>query len=206
MVMRVGRKTFSRLREFFGDAGGAITVEFVVTLPILLAALGFAAQYGEAMQTRNSLDVAARDAARLISRAPLDDTGTTVHPDFLCAAREIITARLGDSVSLFDSSADGLTSLGCTGFYTDASNGIAMDGDGAPITDSISIVATATETTITIDAFAEFTFAQFFQFRENDAEFTTENGTTVYSYQALERKSYAEGIWMTAVEEWPRTQ
>ena len=140
--MRVGRNTFDRIRRFFGESQGAITVEFVVTLPILLAALGFAEQYGQAMQTRNSLDVAARDAARFISRAPLDPTGTTVPDLFLCTARGIIETRMGDSITLFGGSTEGNDALGCTGYYTDEAGDIALNGDGTPIVDSISIVST----------------------------------------------------------------
>lgn len=204
--MRVGRNSLSRIRSFVSDTRGAITVEFVVTLPILLAALGFAEQYGQAMQTRNSLDVAARDAARFISRAPLDPTGTTVPDTFLCTARGIIETRMGDAITLFDSEQDGMDSLGCTGFYTNGSGEIATDGSGAPVVDSISIVATSTSTQITIKAFADFAFVKFIGMRESDAEFTTENGNAVYSYTDLEERSFAEGIWMTATENWPRTQ
>ena len=204
--MRVGRNTFNRIRNFLRDSQGAITVEFVVTLPILLAALGFAEQYGQAMQTRNSLDVAARDAARFISRAPLDPTGTTVPDVFLCAARGIIETRMGDSITLFGGAEDGTESLGCTGYYTNSGGDIATNSEGAPIVDSISIVSTATSTQITIKAYAEFAFVKFIGFRSTDAEFTTQNGTAVYNYTELEQRSFAEGIFMTATENWPRTQ
>lgn len=204
--MRVGRNTFHRIRGILGDTRGAITVEFVVTLPILLAALGFAEQYGQAMQTRNSLDVAARDAARFLSRAPLDPTGTTVPDVFQCAARGIIEARMGDSITLFDGGSDGLEQLGCTGFYTNNSGEVATGSDGQPIVDSISIVATADSTIVTIRAFAEFSFVKFIGFRQTDVEFTTVNGNAVYRQAALEERSFAEGIWMTVTEDWPRTQ
>ncbi|WP_283810337.1 TadE/TadG family type IV pilus assembly protein [Pontivivens nitratireducens] len=204
--MRVGRKTLDRIRKFFGDSQGAITVEFVVTLPVLLAALGFAEQYGQAMQTRNSLDVAARDAARFISRAPLDPTGTTVPDEFLCKARGIIETRMGDSISLFDGAADGTDPLGCTGYHTNAGGEIATNENGQPIVDSISIVSTASSTRITIKAYAEFAFVKFIGMRDKDAEFTTENGVAVYNYTELEQRSFAEGIFMTATENWPRTQ
>lgn len=204
--MRVGRETLNRIRKFVGDTRGAITVEFVVTLPILLAALGFAEQYGQAMQTRNSLDVAARDAARLISRAPLDPTGTTVPDVFLCAARGIIQARMGDSISFFENSEGSLDALGCTGFYTNEAGDIATGSDGQPVVDSVSIVATSTSTQITIRAFAEFSFVRFISARETDVEFTEQDGVRTYRAVDLEERSFARGIWMTATENWPRTQ
>lgn len=204
--MRVGRTTISCIRRFFGGERGSITVEFVVTLPILLAALGFAEQYGQAMQTRNALDVAARDAARFISRAPLDETGTTVPDGFLCAAREIITARLTGSISFFEGGDVGLTRLGCTGFYADAGGEVATDGSGAPVTDSIQIIATPESTQIVIVAYAEFGFMKWFDFRTQDAEFTNDGANASYRYTELQKRTKIEGLWMTAEEVWPRTQ
>ncbi|MEL6598769.1 MAG: TadE/TadG family type IV pilus assembly protein [Pseudomonadota bacterium] len=86
--------------RFIRDAGGAVTVEFVVTLPILFAVLAFASQYGRAMQVRNAMDVAVRDAARYVARAP---TVSGVIPnEFTAKATDLVTARIissGDAVT-----------------------------------------------------------------------------------------------------------
>ncbi|MEL6679839.1 MAG: TadE family protein [Pseudomonadota bacterium] len=83
---------------------GAVTVEFVVTLPILFAVLAFASQYGRAMQVRNAMDVAVRDAARYIARAPSVDG--IVPGAFTSKATQLVTARIlssGNAVTAVNS-------------------------------------------------------------------------------------------------------
>lgn len=93
----------SRLRSLFSvfrtDTRGGATVEFVIALPILLAIMGFSVQYGHALSVRNSLDIASRDAARYLARAPLSTSGD-IDPVFLINAYDIIDSRVsgGDSV------------------------------------------------------------------------------------------------------------
>ncbi|QPH55296.1 TadE/TadG family type IV pilus assembly protein [Pontivivens ytuae] len=198
---------FDRLRTFLGDARGAITVEFVVTLPILLAALGFAEQYGNAMRVRNSMDVAARDAARFISRAPINENTRTVDDQFICTARQIITLRLAGRVTLSDGSGDGRSAAGCTGLYTDDSTGELSTGlDGEFLSDSILILPSETETIVAIVAAVEFPFVNLIGFREKDVSFSvTAGGAARIDYIDLVVRDIPEGIAMTAIETWPRT-
>lgn len=84
-----------RANRFRRDARGAVTVEFVVSLPVLVAVLAFATQYGRAMQVRNSLDVAVRDAARYLSRAPMDAATGTIDPTFFTNAQTLVNTRIG---------------------------------------------------------------------------------------------------------------
>lgn len=88
----------TKLAKFQNDISAAVTVEFVVTLPFLIGVLVFASQYGQAMQVRNALDIAARDAARYMARAPLDPTGLTIDPLFITNAQTLVTSRLGPAV------------------------------------------------------------------------------------------------------------
>lgn len=82
-------------RKFLGDQRGSATVEFVLALPILLAMMAFAVQYGNAMSIRNNLDVATRDAARYLARAPLANaTGTSIDATFVQAARDMVQDRV----------------------------------------------------------------------------------------------------------------
>jgi Flp pilus assembly protein TadG len=88
-------------RQFWTRTRGAVTVEFVVSLPLLIAVLAFSTQYGRAIQARNTLDVAVRDAARLLSRAPVADAATdfqsvpgTVPEVFITSARQLVTDRV----------------------------------------------------------------------------------------------------------------
>ncbi|MEM9011868.1 MAG: TadE/TadG family type IV pilus assembly protein [Pseudomonadota bacterium] len=84
------------VERFKRDKRGAATVEFVIALPVLLAVLVFSTQYGRAMQVRNALDVAVRDAARFLSRAPL--AGDSVPAAFVTEAESLITSRMGEAV------------------------------------------------------------------------------------------------------------
>ena len=86
-------------RKFFKDSSGSVTVEFVIAMPILLAVLAFAVQYGNALKVRNSLDFSARDAARYLARAPLNSAGTDVDQIFKDRARLIIANRVETSKS-----------------------------------------------------------------------------------------------------------
>lgn len=90
------------LRRFWTETRGAVTVEFVIAMPLLMAVLAFSTQYGRAMQARAVLDVAVRDAARLLSRAPVADpvvdstnaAGQVPEP-FIDVAELMIINRLG---------------------------------------------------------------------------------------------------------------
>ena len=95
--------------KFWQDRQASVTVEFVIALPLLLAMLAFAVQYGNALKVRNNLDIASRDAARYLARAPLDNSGSSVDQAFIDTARDIISARLVGSkatVSAFSAGSD----------------------------------------------------------------------------------------------------
>ena len=85
------------VKRFARDVDASVTVEFVIALPVLLAMLAFSVQYGNALKVRNNLDVATRDAARYLARAPLDPTGTSVDQIFIDRARQIIADRVATS-------------------------------------------------------------------------------------------------------------
>jgi Flp pilus assembly protein TadG len=89
-----------RLGRFGAEPDGAVTVEFVIAVPLLLAVLAFAVQYGYAMQVRNALDVAVRDAARYMSRAPIDPATSLVDAGFLTKATELVQTRIGATAQI----------------------------------------------------------------------------------------------------------
>ncbi len=68
--------TFDMIRNFARDERAAVTVEFVIALPLLLAMMVFSVQYGNAIRVRNALDSATRDAARYLARTPLNSDGS----------------------------------------------------------------------------------------------------------------------------------
>lgn len=81
-------------RRFRDSERAAVTVEFVISVPLLMAVLAFAVQYGYAMQVRNALDVAVRDAARYMSRAPIDPSTGTISSAFLTEAQQLVDRRI----------------------------------------------------------------------------------------------------------------
>lgn len=91
------------LRRFLRETRAAATVEFVIALPILLAMLAFAVQYGNALKVRNNLDVASRDAARYLARAPLDSSGNDVPQVFKTNAKNIVAKRVETTKSSISS-------------------------------------------------------------------------------------------------------
>ena len=85
MLMALG----GRIRRFAAASRGAVTVEFVVKLPVLITVLVFVSQHERAIQVRNALDVATRDATGFLSRAPLNQMG---HAD-ICEQHRAIGAE-----------------------------------------------------------------------------------------------------------------
>lgn len=80
-----------------------------MALPILLAMLAFSVQYGNALKVRNSLDIASRDAARYLARAPLATGGASVDSFFTSRAQTIISDRIADTkatIASFSSSSN----------------------------------------------------------------------------------------------------
>jgi len=99
VTSRLGEKA----RHFLCDKAGSVTVEFVIALPILLMILAFSVQYGNALKVRNNLDVASRDAARYLARAPLNAAATDVDVFFKNKARQIVSARVEKTKSTISS-------------------------------------------------------------------------------------------------------
>ncbi len=92
-------RSSAKVRNFVSDSDGSSTVEFVLALPVLLAMLAFAVQYGNALKVRNNLDIASRDAARYLARAPLNEAGTGIDAYFKVRARQIVADRVENTRS-----------------------------------------------------------------------------------------------------------
>lgn len=90
---------------FWRDTRGSASVEFVISLPLLIGVLVLSAEYGRAMLAREALDSATSAAVRLLSRSPADpdsscDTDGNVvdlvlYDEFVTEARDLIAARTG---------------------------------------------------------------------------------------------------------------
>lgn len=70
-----------RFRDFLRDRTGAITVEFVITVPIFLIALGFAFEFGQYFLAHQSTVNNVRSAARYLARTPAgaDDVARAIN-------------------------------------------------------------------------------------------------------------------------------
>ena len=101
--IRVTSRIGAKALNFVRDKTGSVTVEFVIALPILFAILAFCVQYGNALKVRNNLDVASRDAARYLARAPLNSAATDVDVYFKNKARKIVDDRVEKTKSTITS-------------------------------------------------------------------------------------------------------
>lgn len=89
------RRRPGAFRRWLADRSASVTVDFIVSVPILLAVLVLTSEYGRVLQARAALDGAVADAARYLSRAPLDETGEAFPPGVVEIADGLIRARLG---------------------------------------------------------------------------------------------------------------
>jgi Flp pilus assembly protein TadG len=62
-----------RLRRLRGDERGSVVVEFVITLPLILAMLVLIAEFGRAIWYHHVVTKGVRDATRFLSRAPVTE-------------------------------------------------------------------------------------------------------------------------------------
>lgn len=73
MLRRAIRFLFRCSRAFAADRAASVTVDFIVSIPILLAVLVLTTEYGKILNTRTVLDNAVADATRYLTRVPLVD-------------------------------------------------------------------------------------------------------------------------------------
>lgn len=89
-----------RLRGFSRDQRGTASMEFVVTLPLLLGPLVLFAEYGEALSERERLDSALAEATQLLSVSPAwpgrtEANNPWLYTPFVMEAWDIVAERLG---------------------------------------------------------------------------------------------------------------
>lgn len=81
-----------RLAVFVRNDSAAVSVDFVVAIPVLLAVLVFTSEYGRVLQMRSVLDNAVSDATRYLARAPR--TNGVYPADIIAVAEQIIRQRV----------------------------------------------------------------------------------------------------------------
>ncbi|MGB0505170.1 MAG: TadE/TadG family type IV pilus assembly protein [Pikeienuella sp.] len=88
------RPLLAKARCFASDARASVSVDFVVSIPILLAVLVFTTEYGRVLQMRTVLDNAVADATRYLARAPLNELENGFPPSVIAVAEGLITSRV----------------------------------------------------------------------------------------------------------------
>ncbi len=88
------RRRSSDAARFAGSERASVTVDFIISLPILLAILVLTSEYGRTLQMRMTLEAAVADAARYLSRAPLTPGEDAFPPEAVAIAQSLITSRV----------------------------------------------------------------------------------------------------------------
>jgi len=88
------RSIVFRMREYFADKKGTVSVDFIISIPILLAVLVLTSEYGKLLQARSTLDNAVADATRYLSRLEVDPTTMQYDPLVIAQAEQLITSRI----------------------------------------------------------------------------------------------------------------
>lgn len=96
MVVRAAYRLASLGLAFARDRRGSNTVEFVISIPILLAVLVLSTEYGKILHQRTVLDSAVADATRYLSRVPFipNSSPPSFPPAAVAYANDIISARV----------------------------------------------------------------------------------------------------------------
>ena len=109
MVVRAAHRLARLGLAFARDRRGSNTVEFVISIPILLAVLVLSTEYGKILHQRTVLDSAVADATRYLSRLPQDTNGFLPNESIAVAYR-IISERIRPSdLSIIRSSNTGVS-------------------------------------------------------------------------------------------------
>lgn len=143
------RQFLAGARRFASDTRASVSVDFVVSIPILLAVLVFTTEYGRVLQMRTVLDNAVADASRYLARAPLNDEENGFPSSVIAVAETLITSRVNtdlvaisapeivDQTSQTSSSDFRTVSLSAAvGVSTPALSILALAGPNATITNS----------------------------------------------------------------------
>ena len=155
----VGVAIWGRLKAFASDRRASVTVDFIVSIPILLGVLVLTSEYGRLLQMRSTLDNAVADATRYLSRVPLDPGGTGFNQNVVDVAEGLITSRVNTPYLAISApeigSAGGYTTIRISAAAGVASPALGLlsignpelkSGAGLELRDVQGIVVTASET------------------------------------------------------------
>lgn len=102
MLLRAVSGLIAKLHEFARDERASVTVDFVVSIPILLGVLVLTTEYGRVLQMRTALDNAVSDATRYLTRVPYDPATGTFQTRIVDNAKHIISSRINTKYIAID--------------------------------------------------------------------------------------------------------
>ena len=82
------------LKAWLSDRRGTVSVDFIVSIPILLAVLVLTSEYGRVLQARSTLDNAVADATRYLARVQRPVDSVTFDPAIIDIAEGLIRSRM----------------------------------------------------------------------------------------------------------------
>ncbi|MEL7465879.1 MAG: TadE/TadG family type IV pilus assembly protein [Pseudomonadota bacterium] len=94
MLLRVLRHIAEKALNFSRDGRGSVTVDFVISIPILVGVLVITSEYGRVLQMRTTLDNAVSDATRYLTRVQPDEATGQFTVTSRAFADELIRNRL----------------------------------------------------------------------------------------------------------------
>lgn len=152
------RRAGAALRRFAADERASVSVDFVISIPILLAVLVLTSEYGRVLQMRSTLNNAVADAARYLSRAPLNEAGDAFPEIVVSRAEALITGRIATPylaiAAPIVNDADGFRTVrlsAAAGITSPALGILALAGgpqtaNGLPLNEVEGLVISASET------------------------------------------------------------
>lgn len=132
MLRRAIRCLWKTSRAFAADRAASVTVDFIVSIPILLGVLVLTTEYGKILNTRTVLDNAVADATRYLTRVPLDGSNH-LPPASIAIAENIIRARMNTE----------LISIGQPDVQTGAINTVRLEAAVGVETPALALLSLA---------------------------------------------------------------
>ncbi len=146
------------LKAWLSDRRGSVSVDFIVSIPILLAVLVLTSEYGRVLQVRSTLDNAVSDATRYLARVPLQADGASYDPAIVAIAEDLIRRRINSEFIAIGTpritAVDGYQTIelaAAVGVLTPALQVLGVGSpnitiDGKPLEDVEGLVLTSTDT------------------------------------------------------------
>ena len=137
MALRAIVRRVRAIKRFTADRRASVSVDFIVSMPILLAVLVLTSEYGRVLQMRTALDNAVADATRYLSRVPCaQDPCQSFDQLFIDRAEQLVSSRINTRHLAISapivSNAGGVTTVQLQAAAAIASPALAVLSVGSP--------------------------------------------------------------------------